>query len=171
MCRRRKVNQVFDARCGVPVAPAQNGWVTLAEGGERRRGARYREREGCDLASETFRAVPRRPEGVGTWTYLRNLADNEPRAFAIPDDLARALAEHAGAAGRFAALSYSYHRQHVEWIEEAKKPETRAPAHPGDRRGVTGALADRNLPLTPAALSRRLVERTACFSVLTIRAP
>lgn len=44
----------------------------------------------------------------------------------IPADLAAALAERDGAPARFAAFPPSAQRDYVEWIEEAKRPATRA---------------------------------------------
>lgn len=54
------------------------------------------------------------------------VADKEPRVVAVPPDLARALKKNRGARERWDALSYTHRREHVEAIEEAKKPETRA---------------------------------------------
>ena len=51
--------------------------------------------------------------------------DTEPRSVAVPDDLARGLAADAEAARTFDALPYSHQRSYTEWIESAKKPETR----------------------------------------------
>ena len=51
--------------------------------------------------------------------------DDSTRSVKVPDDLQTALVK-AGAARKFAALSYSHQREHVSWIEEAKRPETRA---------------------------------------------
>jgi pimeloyl-ACP methyl ester carboxylesterase len=53
-------------------------------------------------------------------------ATSEPRDETIPADLADAIAldEQAGAA--FAAMPWSHRREWVRWVEEAKKPETRA---------------------------------------------
>ena len=45
-------------------------------------------------------------------------------AIAIPDDLAAALDDAARA--NYDALSYTHRKEWVRWIEEAKKPETRA---------------------------------------------
>ena len=60
--------------------------------------------------------------------------DREPRSVTVPDDLAAALAAAPAAAReRFEALSFSHRREYVEWIEEAKRPETRA-------RRIAGAL-------------------------------
>lgn len=134
-----------------------------------------------------FRAVLKRPEGVGTWTYLdipvdmvklfgnkgritikgtingclfrssalphgdgrhylvvnsaiRNAlgvrqgaevkvvleADAGVRTVSVPEDLRRALIKNKTAAQVFQGLSYSHQKEFVEWIEGAKKPETRS---------------------------------------------
>ena len=51
--------------------------------------------------------------------------DDTERTVAVPADLAAAL-DAAGATAAFAALSFSHRREHVAWIEEAKRPATRA---------------------------------------------
>jgi hypothetical protein len=50
--------------------------------------------------------------------------DTEPRVVTPPADLVKAL-EAASLWGRWQDLSYSHQREHVEAIDEAKKPETR----------------------------------------------
>ncbi len=133
-----------------------------------------------------FQAVLKRPEGVGTWTYLdipidmarafgskgrikirgtingcpfrssalphgdgthylvvnsaiRNAlgvaqgakvkvvleADTGDRTVTIPPDLKRALSKGKSARAAFDALSYSRKKEFVEWIESAKRDETR----------------------------------------------
>lgn len=52
--------------------------------------------------------------------------DTEIREITPPADLVRALQAISGASDRWRALSYSHQREHVEAIEEAKSPETRA---------------------------------------------
>ncbi len=52
--------------------------------------------------------------------------DDSPREIAVPADLEAALKKAQPQAGTFAALSYSHKKEFVEWIESAKKPETRA---------------------------------------------
>jgi len=52
--------------------------------------------------------------------------DTEPRVVALPADLKKALRAVPGAAGKWQALSYTHQREHVEAIEGAKAPETRA---------------------------------------------
>ena len=51
--------------------------------------------------------------------------DDAPRTVMVPDDLAAAL-EAADRRAAFDALSYSHQREYVEWIDEAKRGETRA---------------------------------------------
>lgn len=51
--------------------------------------------------------------------------DTGERTVEIPDDLAVAL-ENAGARAAFDKLSYSHRREHVNAVNEAKRPETRA---------------------------------------------
>ena len=52
--------------------------------------------------------------------------DTAPREVEVPDDLQRALDANPTAAARWARLSYTHQREHVEAIESAKKAETRA---------------------------------------------
>jgi TfoX/Sxy family transcriptional regulator of competence genes len=52
--------------------------------------------------------------------------DSAARTVTIPPDLRKALATSKAAAERFAKLSYTHRREHVEAVRDAKKPETRA---------------------------------------------
>ena len=52
--------------------------------------------------------------------------DTDARVVEIPADLARALQSAPGGLERWQALSYTHQREHVEAIEDARKPETRA---------------------------------------------
>lgn len=51
--------------------------------------------------------------------------DDVPRTVEVPDDLALALAGNEAAKTAFGKLSYSHKREYVQWINEAKKDETR----------------------------------------------
>jgi hypothetical protein len=51
--------------------------------------------------------------------------DNGSRRVTVPRDLKTALASDAEAAARFGALSHSHKKAYVDWITEAKQPETR----------------------------------------------
>ncbi|HEY3529405.1 MAG TPA: YdeI/OmpD-associated family protein [Nocardioides sp.] len=50
--------------------------------------------------------------------------DTAPREVTVPDDLADAMDDAARAA--YDRLSYTHRKEWVRWVEEAKKPETRA---------------------------------------------
>jgi hypothetical protein len=50
--------------------------------------------------------------------------DGAPREVAVPDDLAAAMDDRART--HFDGLAFSHRKEWVRWVEEAKKPETRA---------------------------------------------
>jgi hypothetical protein len=51
--------------------------------------------------------------------------DDAPREVTVPDDLAAALAGDPAASAFFDELSFTNRRTYVDWIESAKKAETR----------------------------------------------
>src|SRR5262245_42361771 len=51
--------------------------------------------------------------------------DTEPRTVTVPVDLRAALNADAKAQSAFDELSFTHRREYVEWVEEAKRPETR----------------------------------------------
>jgi Bacteriocin-protection, YdeI or OmpD-Associated/Domain of unknown function (DUF1905) len=52
--------------------------------------------------------------------------DAKPRSVRVPADLLAALDADPAAADAFAHMSYTHRREYVEWVEEAKRSETRA---------------------------------------------
>jgi uncharacterized protein YdeI (YjbR/CyaY-like superfamily) len=52
--------------------------------------------------------------------------DTEPRTVTVPADLRTALGADPVAKSAFAKLSYTHQREYVDWVEEAKRPETRS---------------------------------------------
>ena len=52
--------------------------------------------------------------------------DTEPRTVRVPADLRRALEADEVSERTFAELSFTHRREYVDWVEEAKRPETRA---------------------------------------------
>lgn len=52
--------------------------------------------------------------------------DTAPRVMEVPPDLQKALNANKAAKAYFATLSYSNQRRHIDPINEAKAPETRA---------------------------------------------
>jgi hypothetical protein len=63
---------------------------------------------------------------VGDTVTVALELDDAPREVAVPADLQSALKKAPPQAGVFAVLSYSHKKEFVEWIESAKRPETRA---------------------------------------------
>ena len=51
--------------------------------------------------------------------------DLEPRVVKVPPDVEKLLGEHAEAGKFFDGLSYTHRKEYVQWIEAAKKSETR----------------------------------------------
>ena len=51
--------------------------------------------------------------------------DLEPRVVIIPEDFQKMLDENPNAAKFFQSLSYTHQKEYVQWIEEAKREETR----------------------------------------------
>jgi uncharacterized protein YdeI (YjbR/CyaY-like superfamily) len=80
-------------------------------------------------------AVVDRAKAAGTWDKLDGV-----EALEVPPDLAEAFARYSGAAGHFAAFPRSAKRGILEWIVQAKKPETRA-----KRVDETARLAAENI--------------------------
>jgi uncharacterized protein YdeI (YjbR/CyaY-like superfamily) len=64
-------------------------------------------------------------EGTETLEVRLDL-DTEPRTVTPPADLVKALKARPGALDAWTTLSFTHQREHVEAIEGAKKPETRA---------------------------------------------
>lgn len=63
---------------------------------------------------------------VGDFVAVTMERDDAAREVDVPDDFREALAEDAAADAAFAQLSYSHRKEYVDWIESAKKAQTRA---------------------------------------------
>ena len=63
---------------------------------------------------------------AGDRVRVRMELDTEPRRVAVPPDLGEALAADADAGKAFASMSFTHRREYVEWVQEAKRPETSA---------------------------------------------
>jgi Bacteriocin-protection, YdeI or OmpD-Associated/Domain of unknown function (DUF1905) len=64
--------------------------------------------------------------GAGDTVSVVMEQDTAPRIVTVPDDLKKALAQSPAQTKAFAALSYSHQKEYVDWIEGAKRTETRA---------------------------------------------
>jgi len=75
------------------------------------------------VLKEIRERIGKQPGDVVQVTLVEDAA---PRTVDVPRDLAAALAAAPGAKAAFDGLSYSHQREHVLWIEAAKRAETRA---------------------------------------------
>ena len=66
-------------------------------------------------------AAIERAKANGAWTLLDDVEN-----LVVPDDLAAAFADHPPAADHWAAFPRSPRRAMLEWIVQARRPETRA---------------------------------------------
>ena len=64
--------------------------------------------------------------GVGDRVEVTLEVDTSPRILKVPEDFNKILLEHPKAREAFESLPYSHKKEYVDWIEEAKKPQTRA---------------------------------------------
>jgi hypothetical protein len=95
------------------------------------------------IRGHTWRTTPGVYDGVGHIVVNRSVKaatgvdagdrvrvamelDTEPRTVRVPADLRAAIAEDEGARKAFDAMSFTHRREYVEWIQEAKRAETRA---------------------------------------------
>jgi len=62
---------------------------------------------------------------VGDTVHVTVERDTEERTVTVPVDLAAALRKDPTADAAFEKLSYTHRREFVQWIEEARRPETR----------------------------------------------
>ena len=78
----------------------------------------------AELAAKLL-AVKARIEDVGT-ALKPKAAPKAPKAeIPMPDDLSAELGRYQGARERFDGMAPSHRREYLEWIVEAKRPETR----------------------------------------------
>jgi Domain of unknown function (DUF1905)/Bacteriocin-protection, YdeI or OmpD-Associated len=64
-------------------------------------------------------------KSAGDLVSVQFTLDDEPRTLELPEVFAQILREHRTAQAAFDRLSYSHRKEYVQWIESAKKPETR----------------------------------------------
>jgi hypothetical protein len=64
--------------------------------------------------------------GVGDAVEVELVEDHQERVVVEPPELTEALAEHPAAKAAYEQLPHSHRTEYARWIEEGKKPETRA---------------------------------------------
>ncbi|MDT5157605.1 MAG: hypothetical protein QOC61_131 [Acidobacteriota bacterium] len=110
------VEKTFGTRARVPVRGTVNGFPF--------RGSLF-PMGGCHMmvVNRHLRAGAR-VKGGDTATVVME-RDTEPRVIEAPADFARALKANKDAQALWDKLSFTHRREHVEHIEDAKRPETR----------------------------------------------
>jgi len=94
--------------------------------GEAYRGTLVRMGGPCHLLPVLKDIRKRIGKSIGDEVKIVLEEDTDPRVVAVPEDLQRALAIHPAAAGFFSRLSYTHRKEYVQWIEEAKREQTRS---------------------------------------------
>lgn len=64
-------------------------------------------------------------KGPGDSVHVTVERDTEERIVVVPDALAALFAEHPMAQAHYDKLSYTHRKEYVQWINDAKRPETR----------------------------------------------
>lgn len=64
-------------------------------------------------------------KGPGDQVHVDVEEDAEPRLVEVPEDLRQALNAEPDASRLFDGLSYTHQKEYVNWVTEAKRPETR----------------------------------------------
>jgi hypothetical protein len=99
--------------------------VTATFDGEPYRGTLVRMGTPCHVLGIRKAIRDRIGKTVGDEVRVTLERDTQERTVAVPPDLADALAAVPVAAAFFGQLSYTHRREYVDWIEEAKREETR----------------------------------------------
>jgi Bacteriocin-protection, YdeI or OmpD-Associated/Domain of unknown function (DUF1905) len=64
--------------------------------------------------------------GVGDQVVIELVEDHEERVVVEPPELTHALAENPTAQAAYQKLPFTHRNEYARWIDEGKKPETRA---------------------------------------------
>lgn len=64
-------------------------------------------------------------KGPGDLVYVVIIKDDTPRTVELPEDFIKLLEENGDAKSIFSGLSYTNQKEYTEWINAAKKKETR----------------------------------------------
>ena len=113
-----KISEAFGSKGQVPVRATVNGHT-------------YRNslipRAGVHILGVGKDVLAAAGAAQGDTVQVELAHDDAPRTVSVPADLEAALAAaYDGQAQTFAAFSYSHRKEFADWIESAKKPETRA---------------------------------------------
>ncbi len=112
------VERTFGSKARVPVAGTINGHpfrTSIMPNGD---GTHY-----MAITKEMQAGAKAR---AGETVQVVMAVDTQTRTVEVPEDLTAALANHPELEKAFAAFAYSHRKEFVDWIIQAKRPETRA---------------------------------------------
>lgn len=93
--------------------------------GEPYRGSLVRMGTDCEILGILKSIREKIGKGIGDTVEVVLEEDRAERLVQVPADLARALTENQPALDLFKKLSYTHQKEYVQWVEDAKKLETR----------------------------------------------
>lgn len=64
-------------------------------------------------------------KNAGDSVMVTVIKDSEPRVVIVPEELMELWAQNPAAQSMFEGLSYTHQKEYVQWINDAKRPETR----------------------------------------------
>jgi len=111
------VPEVFGKKGQIPVRATINGFTFRNS---------LMPRQGVHILGTGKDVLAAAAASPGDTVEVELALDDTPRTLAVPADLESALVHTPASAEAFARLSYSHKKEFVDWIESAKKPETRA---------------------------------------------
>jgi hypothetical protein len=111
------VEEVFGSRARVPIKGTINGFAF--------QGSLFPMGNGthCLMVNKTMqKGAGAKP---GDTVHMVITKDTSTRTVKVPRDFRQALAKHPAAREYFEKLAYTHRKDYVDWIESAKKEETR----------------------------------------------
>lgn len=79
----------------------------------------------CHIVGITQKIRKEINKNPGDIVYLVLKQDTKPRVVEVPKDFAELRGKHVEAKELFDSMSYTHKKEYVNWIEEAKREETR----------------------------------------------
>ena len=113
----KKVSTGLGSRARIPVAVEINGFSVRTSVFPTGKGTHFM------LVNKSMQKGA--AAGVGDRVEVLLKPDRAKRTVKVPKDLRDALAKKAKAKLNFSKLAYTHRKEYVDWIEEAKRPETR----------------------------------------------
>jgi hypothetical protein len=89
------------------------------------RGSLVRMGTDCEILSILKSIREKVGKSIGDKVEIVLEKDSEERVVQVPEDLTRSLANNPPAQTLFNKLSYTHKKEHVQWVEQAKRLETR----------------------------------------------